>query len=135
MFAAEKNIVSCNWLFTIRLLSRRFNSWLLINLFKRCFFSNSEYIPILLLYNLLGDGGFCISIIPAIMYLFEVNNINTRKRYEMHSKLKNTRTTLLASFRCFFIFNFEHISHLFLVFLLLADVVDFEHIPNLFLVF
>ena len=44
--------------------------------------------------------------IPAGNYMFKVNNRKTRKRCEICSK--------------FFIVNFEHISQLFLVFLLLT---------------
>ena len=57
---------------------------------------------------------------PANIYLFKVNNRNTRKRCEIRSKL-----TIIAPerrhCRCsgVFIINFGHISHLFLVFLLL----------------
>ena len=54
---------------------------------------------------------------PANSYLFKLNYRNTRKSCEICSKLKiRTRRS------CFFIVNFEEISHLFLVFLLL----DFE---------
>ena len=45
------------------------------------------------------------------MYLFKVNNRNTRKKCEICSKLK-------VQFKV--IVNFEHTSHLFLVFLLLT---------------
>ena len=57
----------------------------------------------------------------ANIYLFKVNNRNTRKKCEISSKLttKNTRTTSMTSFCCFIV-NFEHISHLFLVSLLLT---------------
>ena len=58
---------------------------------------------------------------PANIYLFNVNNENTRKRYKICSKL-----TMKTPEQCqwlpsdVFIVNFEHISHLFVVFLLLT---------------
>ena len=57
---------------------------------------------------------------PLNIYLFKVNNRNTRKRWKICSKL-----TIKTPERChwrhsiIFIVNFEHISHLYLVFLLL----------------
>ena len=56
---------------------------------------------------------------PANIYLFKVNHRNTTKRCEISSKL--TIKTPERRERCrssVFIVNFEHISHLFLVFLL-----------------
>ena len=59
--------------------------------------------------------------IPANIYLFKVNNRNTRKRCEIYLKL-----TIKTSQQCHwhrsgvFIVNFEHISYLFLVFLFLT---------------
>ena len=53
---------------------------------------------------------------PAGIYLLKVNNINTRTRFEICSKLT---IKILASFWYLYC-NFEHISHLVLVFLLLA---------------
>ena len=54
------------------------------------------------------------------IYLFKVNNRNTRKRYEICSKL-TIKTPERRHWRssCVYIVNFEHISHLYLVFLLL----------------
>ena len=58
---------------------------------------------------------------PAGIYMFKVNNKNTRTRREIFSSL-----TIKTSKRCHwrrsgvFIVNFEHISHLVLVFLLLT---------------
>ena len=49
------------------------------------------------------------------IYLFKVNNTNARKRYEISLKLT---TKAPESFWCLIV-NFEHISHLFLDFLLL----------------
>ena len=52
---------------------------------------------------------------PAGIYLLKVNNRNTRTRCEIYSKLtRKTPERRLASL------NFEHISHLVLVFLLLT---------------
>ena len=57
---------------------------------------------------------------PAYIY-FKVNNGNTRKRWEISSKL-TIKTPERHHWRRsgFFIVNFEHISHLFQVFLLLT---------------
>ena len=57
---------------------------------------------------------------PADIYLLKVNNRNTREKCEICSKL----TIKIPEQRQWrrsgiFIVNFEHISHLFLVFLLL----------------
>ena len=54
--------------------------------------------------------------LPAGIYLLKVNNTNTRTRYEIYSKL----TIKIPERRQWFIVNFEHISHLVLVFLLLT---------------
>ena len=58
---------------------------------------------------------------PTIIYLFKVNNRSTRKRYEICLKL-TIKATKRHHWRPsgVFIVNFEHISHLFLVFLLLT---------------
>ena len=58
---------------------------------------------------------------PANIYLFKVNNRNTRKMRELCSKL-TTKTPKRRQWRRsgVFIFNFEHILNLFLVFLLLT---------------
>ena len=48
----------------------------------------------------------------AYIYLFKVNNTNTRKRCEICSKLTIKTPEVIV--------NFEHVSHLFLVFLLLT---------------
>ena len=53
---------------------------------------------------------------PANIYLFKVNYGNTRKRCEICSKL----AIKTPERRHVFIANFEHISHLFLVFPLLT---------------
>ena len=56
---------------------------------------------------------------PANIYLFKVNNKNTRKWCEICSKLTIKRPERRRR-SGLFIVNFEHISHLFLVFLLLT---------------
>ena len=56
---------------------------------------------------------------PANIYLFKVNNRNTRKRCEICSKL-TTKTLEWRQWRRsgVFMVNFEHFSYIFLVFLL-----------------
>ena len=58
---------------------------------------------------------------PANIYLFQFNNRNTRKKFEICSKL-TMKTPERRYWRrsALFIVNFEHISHLFVVFLLLT---------------
>ena len=61
---------------------------------------------------------------PASYYMFKVNNKNARASCEICSKLK-MKTTERRHWRHWrrsgvFIVNFEHISHLVLVFLLLT---------------
>ena len=58
---------------------------------------------------------------PANIYLFKVNNRNIRKRYDICSKL-TIKTPERRHWRRsgVFIVNFEHISYLFLMFLLLT---------------
>ena len=59
--------------------------------------------------------------IPAGIYLLKVNNRNTRTRCEICSKLTiNTPERRHWRRSGVFIVNFEHISHLALVFLLLT---------------
>ena len=60
-------------------------------------------------------------VIQASIYLLKVNNVNTRTRSEICSKL-TTKTPERRHWRHshVFIVNFEHISHLNLVFLLLT---------------
>ena len=53
---------------------------------------------------------------PAHIYLFKVNNRNTRKTCEIWLKLTIKQQNDIGVF----IVNFEHISHLFLLFLLLT---------------
>ena len=58
---------------------------------------------------------------PVGIYLFKVNNRNTRTKCEIYSKL-TIKTPERRQWRHsgVFIVNFEHISHLILVFLLLT---------------
>ena len=59
--------------------------------------------------------------LPAGIYLLKVNNRNTRTRCEICSKLTiNTPERRQWRRSGVFIVNFEHISHLVLVFLLLT---------------
>ena len=64
---------------------------------------------------------FFIVIYPADIYLFKVNNRNTRTSCEICSKL-TIKTSERRHWRRsgVFIVNFEHISYLLLVFLLLT---------------
>ena len=57
---------------------------------------------------------------PAGFYLFKVNNRNTRTRCEICSKLTIKIPERRRRCSGIFIINFEHISHLVLVFLLLT---------------
>ena len=58
---------------------------------------------------------------PSNIYLFKVNNRSTRKRFEISSKLIIKIPERLQCLRSgVFIVNIEHISHLFLVSLLLT---------------
>ena len=58
--------------------------------------------------------------IPIGIYLLKVNDRNTRKRFEICSKLTKKTPERCHWRRCgVFIVNFEHILHLVLVFLLL----------------
>ena len=61
------------------------------------------------------------TVFPAGIYLLKVNNRNTRTRCEICSKLTiNTPERRHWPRSGVFIVNFEHISHLVLVFLLLT---------------
>ena len=62
----------------------------------------------------------CFDMNPAGNYMFEVNNRNTRKRYEICSKLIKNPEQHHWRRSGVFVVNFEHISHLVLVFLLLT---------------
>ena len=68
------------------------------------------YMSALSVLNGVNVMDFTVSI--TNMYLFKFNNRNTRKKYEIYSKLTIKLTI--------FIVDFEHISHLFAVFLLLS---------------
>ena len=73
----------------------------------------------------------CLACYPGGIYLFKVNIRNTRARSELFSKLTIQKhqnvvmvfLSLALNIWCLsgiFIVNFEHVSHLFLVFLLLT---------------
>ena len=70
------------------------------------------------LWNKPNDWGLYDGNIAANIYYFKVNNKNPRKRCEICSKLiiKTPERRRSGDF----IVNFEHISHLFLAFLLLT---------------
>ena len=60
-------------------------------------------------------------VVPTGNYMFTANNRNTRTKCEIHSKLTIKIPELQGWCRSgVFIVNFEHISHLALVFLLLT---------------
>ena len=75
----------------------------------------------MLLFNNLHEVFLFKQNIPAKIYLFKVINGNTRKRCEICSRLA-IKTPERRHWRRsgVFIVNFEHISHLFLLFLLLT---------------
>ena len=63
------------------------------------------------------------------IYLFKVNNKNTREMCEIRSKLTIKTSERLHWRRSgVFIVNFEHILDLFLVFLFSFSIVDFEQV-------
>ena len=73
---------------------------------------------------------------PANTYLFTVNNRNTRKRYEVCSELmKKIPERCQWCHSVILIVNFDHIAHLFLVFLLLKMIWFFFGIANIYLTF
>ena len=57
---------------------------------------------------------------PTNIYLFKVNNGSTRKSCEIFSKLTTKTPERCRRSSGVFIVNFENISHLFIVFLLLT---------------
>ena len=64
-------------------------------------------------------------ILPGRNYLSKVSCRNPTKRFQICLKLT---LALLTSLGCFFIVNFEHISHLFLVFILMLYSVLMNYI-------
>ena len=80
---------------------------------------NSHYINIV--KSTTGKHPTKLGTFPAGIYLLKVNNRNTRTRCEICSKL-TIKTPERRQWRRsgVFIVNFEHISHLVLVFLLLT---------------
>ena len=68
-------------------------------------------------FKLRNKRGLKYSQILANIYLFKVSDKNTRKRYEIFSKLTIKKPERRNS--CVFIVNLEHIANLFLVLLLL----------------
>ena len=60
---------------------------------------------------------------PAFIYLIKVHNRNTKRRYQICSKLTVKTPEQSNRHRSSdFIVNFEHISRLFVVFLLLTSI-------------
>ena len=90
------------------------SSWLYFEWLKFVFRNNTSG-------NFLKILPYFLQSIPVDIYLFKVNNKNTRTRCEICSKL-TMKTPERRQWRCsgVFIVNFEHISHLILVFLLLT---------------
>ena len=64
---------------------------------------------------------------PANIHIFKINNRKPRKTYELWSKFI-IKTPQRRQFCCsdFFIVKFEHISHLFLLFLLTSNRILFD---------
>ena len=84
---------------------------------------NAIQLQILIFFILYGAFLCCCSMMlnPAGIYLLKVNNRNTKTRCEICSKLTiNTPERRHWRRSGVFIVNFEHISHLVLVFLLLT---------------
>ena len=72
--------------------------------------------------------GIFVNINPANIYLFKVNDRNSRKRYEIYSEL----TIKMPERRPWrrpstFVVNFEHISHLFSS-VSIVSIVNFEQV-------
>ena len=101
-------------------LSRRFLS---IEDVAPCFHPRVKMIQHVIVDEILSkinQKGIRNASYPAGIYLFKVNNRNTRTRCEICSKLTiNTPERRQWRRSGVFIVNFEHISHLALVFLLL----------------
>ena len=97
------------------------------NLVTTLHFTERNWISKSVYYYCMHQNNLCnnafnlfITNIPANIYMFKVNNRNTRKRYEICLEL-TIKTPERHHWRRagVFIVNFAHISHLFLVFLLL----------------
>ena len=82
--------------------------------------SNSNVTNMCNLSFLIWFISLCLNFIPADNYMFKVRNKKTKTRFEM-LKVNNRdiRTTPMGLLWCLHV-TFEHISHLVLVFLLLA---------------
>ena len=76
---------------------------------------------VILTFNELIKSKLYIWHYPTVIYMFKVNNKNTGTRYEVCSRL-TIKTPEQRPWRrsSVLIVNFEHISHLVLVFLLLT---------------
>ena len=103
----EKKIISCVGIITV---SVKYSSW---RLFDYWLLNGASVI-------ILAIVPYTEFLYPAGIYLLKVNIRNTRIRCEICSKL-TIKTPKWRQWHCsgVFIFNFEHISHLVVVFLLL----------------
>ena len=82
-----------------------------------CYYKICTTVPLISSFIILQDK--LIRTNPAGNYMFKVNNRNTRARCEICSKLTIKIPERCQWHRCgVFIINFEHISHLVLMFLL-----------------
>ena len=102
-------------------LSNRIWRWRRCRYMVKSFLSIKVFQNNLLVYSIKFLIKTFIVLNPAGIYLFKVNNRNTRTRWEICSKLTiNTPERRQWRRSGVFIVNFEHISHLVLVFLLLT---------------
>ena len=91
----------------------------------KCFWTyqieNFIYCKFLIWESILINLSAIYEPLPASNYMFKVNNRNTRTRSEICSNL-TIKTPKRRQWHCsgVFIVNFEHISHLVLLFLLLT---------------
>ena len=91
---------------------------------KRLIYKTSEYFFMKKLkVKVVFYGQISFEFTPESIYLFKFSNRSTRKRYEICPKLTIKTLRSLVLFWClyFFIVHCEHISSLFLVFLLLTS--------------
>ena len=97
---------------------------LLLSLFESSSFENSSgqlFLSFVFSHAYRVKYVYDIATYPVSIYMFKVNNRNTRTKCEMSSML-TIKTQKRRQWRRsdVFVVNFEHISHLILVFLLLT---------------
>ena len=97
---------------------------LLLSLFESSSFENSSgrlFLKFVFSHAYRVKYVYDIATYPVSIYMFKVNNRNTRTKCEMSSML-TIKTQKRRQWRRsdVFVVNFEHISHLILVFLLLT---------------